>query len=163
MGIRHPFVSAKPAASDATLVDGPDWNADHLSPPFVIPVLADAANFAFTNVPAALAEINGNRSRLKADLANVSQARITARVMTIAASGSPELRAQYSTDENTWAYLDGAAGPSILLSGGVASTRASTWVNLAAPAKADVFLRLVTINGTGTTSPAVGLVCLHVR
>ena len=30
MPIDHAFVSAKAAASDATLIDGPKWNADHL-------------------------------------------------------------------------------------------------------------------------------------
>ena len=30
MGIRHAFTSGKAAAADATLVDGPDWDADHV-------------------------------------------------------------------------------------------------------------------------------------
>jgi hypothetical protein len=115
----------------------------------------------WTNQPAALTELFGTTvGRLKADLAGAAQVRLLTNVAT-AGTGAAELRVQYSTDQSSWTYLDGSAGPSV----GVGSTglKVSSWVAPAAGAKADVFLRLVGISGDGAADPGFAHVLLQVR
>lgn len=118
----------------------------------------------WASMPAALTELNGStRSRTKLDLTGYTQARVTASISTVGNS-TAELRIQYSTNgdtQSTWAYLDGASGPGANIS--VNGGRASAWVNLAAAAKADVWVRVVGINGNGSISPAIGAVVLQVK
>ncbi len=164
MGVRHAKVSGKAAPADSTEVGGPDWDAVHLSPPFVVTLLAQHGAVAFTNIPAALTEWNGaNRTRTKLDLTSSREARVTAAVTT-AANAAAEIRIQYATDgdaQATWAYLDGGSGP--LVNIGAVGGRASGWVALAATAKADVWIRVVSINGDGAADPIVGLITLQLR
>lgn len=143
-------------------------------------------------IPAALTEIGNERHREKHDLsqllsvyhgtvvtgtnnaaiqvskdawnllhsAKAVSARVYANVYVPGSAGSA-LRAQYSTDGSSWAYLDGAAGPTVSLSS--AGLAVGAWVTIAAPALADVFLRLITINGDGSTSVVLGLSGLQVK
>jgi hypothetical protein len=110
---------------------------------------------------AALTELAGSTNRrTKIDLTNALQARITARVTTVG-SASAEIRAQYSLDESTWDYLDGSSGPGVNIS--TLGTKASGYVTLANAAKADVFVRVVTINGDGAADPQIGSIYIQVR
>jgi hypothetical protein len=76
--------------------------------------------------------------RLKADLTAASQVRLISNVAT-AGAGAAAIRAQYSTDQLSWNYLDGTAGPSVTV--GTPGLKVSGWVNVTAAAKADVFIR----------------------
>lgn len=115
-----------------------------------------------TSAPAALQEITNTAIRRdKCDLTGMAQVRLVARVSTVGVAGC-ELRAQYSTDESSWVYLDGSTGPAISLATPT-GTKASAWATLPDAAKADVFLRLVTINGDGAASPVIGNAGIQVQ
>jgi hypothetical protein len=131
--------------------------------PFTIPFVAGYATITWTSMPAALTEFNAAaRGRIKVDLTNATQARLIVHMMSTAGSANAELRAQYSTDDSSFSYMDGATGPSVAINAANV-TLVSSWVNLAAGAKADVFLRVVGINGDGATSPTFGNISIQVR
>ena len=98
--------------------------------------------------------------RLKADLTAASQVRLISNVAT-AGAGAAAIRAQYSTDQSSWNYLDGSAGPSVTVS--TTGLRVSGWVSVTAAAKADVFIRAVGIAGDATADPAFANVLLQVK
>jgi hypothetical protein len=84
-------------------------------------------------------------------------------VFAAGAAGPPpaKLRAQYSTDQSSWNYLDGSSGPSV--NEDTTGLQVSSWVNLAAGAKADVFLRIVGLDGDGSTDPFFGRLDIQVK
>lgn len=126
---------------------------------FVLPFLADGDTHEWTNMPAALTEFLGVTShRTKADLTEVEEVRLVVNVQTAGVAGA-KLRVQYSTDESTWNYLDGGTGPSVAID--ATGVEVSSYVALAAGAKADVFLRLVGIDGNGVVDPIFGNIMLE--
>jgi len=133
--------------------------------PETLPLLSENwggfGNPAWTNQPAALTELFGTTvGRLKADLTASAQVRLQTNVATAGATAAA-LRVQYSTDQSSWSYLDGSAGPSVGV--GTTGLKVSSWVAPAAGAKGDVFLRVVGISGDATADPAFGHVLLQVR
>ncbi len=135
----------------------------HAAMGLTIPIRVSYSTQTWTAMPAALTEFNGGQQgRIKVDLSLATQARLIVRTQSTVGASGAELRAQYSTDENTWAYLDGLTGPAIPLNAANA-TQVSAWVNLAAGAKADVFLRLIGINGDGSASPTFGNISVQVK
>ena len=72
-----------------------------------------------------------------------------------------EFRLQYSTDQVSWNYLDGATGPSVNIS--TAGLQVSAYISIVNAAKADVYIRLVGVNGDGSRDPEFGKVDLQVR
>jgi hypothetical protein len=126
-----------------------------------VSIAINTAALTITDIPAALTELAASTNRrAKVDLTNAIVARITARVTT-AGSASAEIRAQYSLDESTWDYLDGSSGPAVNIA--TLGTKASGFVALAAAAKADVFVRVVTINGDGAADPQIGSIYIQVK
>ena len=118
-------------------------------------------NPAWTNQPAGLTELFGTTvGSLKADLTSAAQVRLIASVATAGAAGAA-IRAQYSTDQSSWNYLDGAAGPSVSV--GTTGLKVSAWVNVTGAAKADVFIRAAGIGGDGAADPALANILLQVR
>jgi len=118
-------------------------------------------NPAWTNQPAALTELFGTTTgRVKADLTEAAQVRLLCSVGTAGAAAAA-VRVQYSTDQSSWSYLDGANGPSLGI--GTTGLKVGAWTSPAAGAKADVFLRVVGINGDASADPAFGHVLLQVR
>jgi len=109
----------------------------------------------WTGMPNALTEFAGSPYcyRTKIDLTNCTQARIIVRVTTAGAEGA-KIRLQYSTNEIAWYYLDGLAGPTVNID--AIGTVVSSYMNMISGAKADVFLRLVGLNGDGETTPWFG-------
>ena len=108
---------------------------------------------AWTDQPAGLTELFGTTvGRLKADLTSAAQVRLIVSVATGGAAGAA-IRAQYSTDQSSWNYLDGATGPSVTVN--TTGLKVSAWVNVTGAAKADVFIRVVGISGNGTRRPRV--------
>lgn len=133
-------------------------------PPAPIPYYWSVPPFTSTvAITTAVIEWPNNQRRQFVDLTYAVQARIVVRIATTAFTAGTKLAFQYSTDETTWNYLDAASGPSVL----VATTNqvaVSAWVNLAAGAKADVFVRLVGVAGDNTVNSAVvGPIMLQVR
>lgn len=157
MPVKHAHLATQPDGPDSTRVQSSDWNDPHLTPPFVIPLFCDAATLLLTNLVTALTEMNGNRSRTKADLTNCSDARVVVRLMAIG-SVNCLVKVQWSTDEAAWTDLC-----TVGIGGGAAGTRAGAWTALAAGAKADVFLRLCTISNDAVADPAFGNIYLQVR
>jgi len=122
--------------------------------------LADGAAVGWESQPSALTEFLGAmRHRLKFDLSKFNQARLIVNV-TAAGYTNAKIRVQYST-ALTWYYLDDSSGPSVQIS--AAGLKVSTWIDLCDGTKADVFLRLVGIDGDAVASPAFGLIALQVR
>jgi hypothetical protein len=76
-------------------------------------------------------------------------------------TGAAAIRAQYSTDQSSWNYLDGSAGPSVTVS--TTGLKVSGWVSVTAAAKADVFIRAVGIAGDASADPAFANVLLQVK
>jgi hypothetical protein len=124
-------------------------------------VSPDTANTTWVSMPAALTELLGStRYRTKYDLSNATQARIVVNVLTAGAGGAA-ICAQYSTDQVTWAYLDGGTEPCATIN--ATGVRTSAFVNLAAAAQADVFLRIVGRSGNGALGPVFGQMSLQIK
>jgi hypothetical protein len=118
-------------------------------------------NPGWTNQPAPLTELFGSTiGRSKADFSASAQVRLLCDVAQ-AGAATAAIRVQYSTDQASWNYLDGATGPSVNLT--TTGLKVSSWVNLAAGAKADVFLRVVGVNGDGTADPGFASILLQVK
>jgi hypothetical protein len=136
---------------------GPAWSYN----PFVVTILAGNANLTWTNMPVALTELAGvTRYRTRVDLTNVTQARITVVVM-VAGATNARLAVQYSTDQVTWNYLDGSSGPFVNINS--TGLQVSSWVNITAGARGDVYLRIVGLNGDGAADPQFGLITVQFR
>lgn len=115
----------------------------------------------WSNMPAALTEFWGrSASRLQYDLTDATQARFMVNLDTAGVT-SAKLRVQYSTDQVSWNYLDGGTGPSVTLDS--TGLKTTNWVNITALAKADVFLRVVGLDGDGAADPSFGVVELQIR
>ena len=126
-----------------------------------ITFLADGDPVEWTAQPAALTEFLGAmRHRLKFDLSKFNQARLLGNV-TAAGYTNAKIRVQYSTQGLVWYYLDGLASPSMGINS--IGLKVSTWIDLCDGAKADVFLRLVGIDGDGVVKPGFGLIAVQVR
>lgn len=138
----------------------PAWRVENLASGAAIAILSDAVQVEWTNQPAAVTELLGlTVHRTKINLTNTGTVRLVARILTAGVAGAV-LRGQYSLDGGgSWAYLDGATGPSLAID--ATGTIASATVNLEAAAKADVVLRVVGVNGNATADPAFGLIELQ--
>lgn len=130
--------------------------------PIVVTFAALFAAQAWTDMPAALTELQGStRNRMKFDMSRYTQARATVRTTAAGASGA-EMRIQYSTDQSAWSYLDGAAGPAVAIDAANA-TQVGAWVSLSAEARSDVFLRVIGIGGDGAVDPSFNLITLQLK
>jgi hypothetical protein len=149
MPITHAFQSAKAQSGDATLIRKNDWNADHDYPAFTpFGVQFGGDPYVTRNPPAGITEPYTKAMRTKVDLTNVTQARVTANMFNNATALAWKLAVQYSADQITWAYLDAVSGPFVTMTPN--GPLVGAWVNLAAGAKADVFLRWITVAGNGS-------------
>ena len=109
-------------------------------------------------LPAALTE-HDQGERTIADLTGYTQARVSVRINEEDSSG--DVAIQYSTDEFSWAYLDGSSGPVATMA--ATGTIVSSWVDITALAQADVFLRWVTVNGSASGKCNIGTIVLSAR
>jgi hypothetical protein len=118
---------------------------------------------SWTNQPAALAELDGSTYyRTKQDMTNALQARLIVNVAVAGAATPAKLRVQYSIDQTTWRYLDGTAGPSVNINSPT-GLKVSSWASLEPGAKADVFLRVVGLDGDDTADPQFGLALVQFK
>jgi hypothetical protein len=150
-------------ASGATGATGPTGPAS-ATPANIALLLDNWAAFgtpSWSNQRAALTELFGTTiSRLKADLTGATQVRLLSNFAQ-AGAATAAIRVQYSTDQASWNYPDGGAGPAVNIN--TAGLKVSSWVDLTAQAKADVFRRVVGINGDGTADPGFGNIVLQVK
>ena len=147
--------------SGATGETGPTGPTTPENVPLLSENWGSFGNPSWANQPAALTELFGTTTgRLKADLTASTQVRLLSNI-DVAGAATAAFRVQYSTDQASWNYLDGSAGPSV----GINTTglKVSGWVSLAAGAKADVFLRAVGINGDSTADPGFNSIILQVK
>lgn len=143
-------------------------------PTLIIPFQENSAAFAtWTSMPAA-ATIWLGSSRWnqisKVDLTNYTQARIMFVLGTSGAGlSAAKLIARYATALSATPVVGdfsndvGTSEISATFTTGGNTVLLSSWVNLAAGAKADVFLCIVGSGGDGATSPTFGSVHLQVR
>lgn len=127
-----------------------------------IPVMIAVPFATWTNQPAALTEIfGGTIGRLKALLNDYSEVRLHVNVLGAGAATPAKIRGQYSTDDSTYAYFDGSSEPSVDISS--TGRKVSSWIPLPAAAKADVFLRVVGIDGDAAADPSFGIIAFEFR
>ena len=79
----------------------------------------------------------------------------------VAGYAGASLRVQYSTDETNWYYLDGVSAPNCVIT--ATGVEESAWVTLSAGAQADVYLRVVGINGDGIVDPQFGSITIQFK
>jgi hypothetical protein len=127
----------------------------------VIPIHSDAAAVTWTNMPLAATFWNGSHRHIsKHDLTNFTQARIVVNKQGTAGSTDSKLILKYRTSFSVTAgdYLDiGTSEISVAVN--VQNTvLTSSWINLAAGAKADVFVCVIGSGGNGAIDPIFGSV-----
>lgn len=126
--------------------------------PICITLWQDAALTVWTNMPAALTEFRAIlNTRTKLDLTSATNSRVTVRV-GVAPVANAKIKVQYSTDQTTWIDLCSVTMPAT-----ADTTNVGVWTAVPAGAKADVFIRLVGIDGNGTADPTFGLITLQVK
>lgn len=143
------------------------WFVQIGSPPATSPfgVTFLATTTTFTNMPAGVQEVAGGttaRFRTKVDLTSYQQVRVTVGLTTVGATNAG-FYIQYSTDDSSFTDIGTASGTDIAPIGGTTGTKVSGWVNLPAGAKADVFLRCVSIGGDAAADPVAGLIMAQFR
>lgn len=124
-----------------------------------LPIVADAAGFTLTNMAAALNFLNAShRYAGKADLTNFTQCRLVVNKQGTAGAAASKIILRYRTafDVTAANWLDiGVSEVSCAIN--VQNTVvASAWVNLAAGAKADVFVTPLMSGGDGVLDPVIG-------
>lgn len=85
--------------------------------------------------------------------------RLVARIST-ASSAAAKASFQWSLDQSTWAWPDGVAsgsapGADAYVSMAATGTFSSNWLSIPAAARADVWLRAMTLDGDGATTGSV--------
>lgn len=133
------------------------WRVTRPSSPAAMSHALISETITITNVGPALAEVPG-AYRTKTDLSAAKSIRCVCRVSTAAATGTPDLYLQYSTDESTWATLT-----SNKVNLETTGTQATSWEAPPAGALADVYVRAVTKDGNATDDPVITNVFLQVR
>lgn len=151
MAITHKFVSGKADAGDPALISSNAWNANHLYPAMTV-YAASFGDDPYTtrNTPAGVTDPYGANYHAKVDLSRVDSARVVAVISQNVGNVAARMAVQYSLDGvGGWTYLDGVDGPYVLLTTPVGA-KVGAWINLAAGAQADVFVRWITLNGNGS-------------
>ena len=130
-----------------------------LPTPVNLTLFAGVALKAWTNMPAAETDLFGiaNLYYSKVDLTNATQSRIVVRI-AVAPVVNAKIKVKYSTDGSTWYDLCSVTMPAT-----ANNTNVGVWTNIPAGAKADVFIKVVGIDGNGTADPSFGLITLQVK
>lgn len=122
----------------------------------------NVASAADTNAPVNKHEwvANTTTRRQPADLRGFEQVRLVHQTSTTAGAAGSKVSAQFSLDGgSTWTFLDGtadgaigAATPQTPYDTAIGTLATSAWATLAAAARAEVLLRIVT-SGDGVADP----------
>lgn len=129
--------------------------------PSVLPMRVAASSQSWA-VPASATEFLASLSaRGLFDLTKFTEVRLCLR-MNSAAPASAVLYIEYSTDNTTFAAIDGGTGTQVNL--GSIGNRASNWVTIVSAARiASCYLRLVGSGGDGATSANFANLHIEVR
>lgn len=124
-----------------------------------VPIVADAAGFTLTNMAAALNFLNAShRYATKVDLTNFTQVRLVVDKQATAGAAASKIILRYITAFSVTAasWVDiGVSEVSCAIN--VQNTViASSWINIAALAKADVFVTCLMSGGDGVLDPVMG-------
>jgi len=125
----------------------------------ILPLVVHGANVTWTNMPAAVTFFSGSHRHVtRADLTNYSQVRFVVNKQGTAGQSGSKLILRYRTAFSTTVgnYSDiGASEVSVAVD--TTNTVLSTaWTDLAAEAKADVFVCIAGSGGNGTIDPIFG-------
>ena len=124
-----------------------------------IPLVADAANFALTNMAVALGFLGAShRFAIKADLTNFTQCRLVVNKQGTAGAAASKIILRYRTafDATPANWVDIGTSEVNCAINVQNTVIASSWINLAAAAKADVFICPLMSGGDGALDPVVG-------
>lgn len=126
-----------------------------------------AASLTWTNQPAAATFLNGaSRTVIRKDLSAFTQARLVVMKAGTNATAGAKLHLRYNASNNFTVgnYLQIGASAAASVNIDTADTMlTSAWVDLAAGAKADVYLAVVGEGGDGATSPVFGSIVAEFR
>lgn len=135
--------------------------------PLVVPFVATpTSGLTFSNLPAAVGFFGASsRSVMQIDLTGYTQCRLVANKQATAGSAGSKLGIYYRTAFSTTASDYSIAGTSAVeVSVDTTNTMlASSWIDLATSAKADVCVVILGHSGDGATSPTFGSITLHFR
>lgn len=169
MSAKHAFTSAVPASSDATKIDGPKWNAQHLMPYSsyalligTTAVLTPAAASAAINTEL-YATVKPTRTRI--DLTEVDEVRLQAVVIATGNAAGGAWKLSYNTtNPATWTGTDVGADVVLGTNGGAAGVvHTGSWTAVPVGAKGDVYIAVLVGVAMGTTPPTIGSLTLQYR
>lgn len=126
-----------------------------------LPLVADGAGLTLTNMALALAFLAGShRYAVKADLSGFTQCRLIVNKQGTAGAAASKIilryRAAFDTTAANWSDI-GTSEVSIAINV-QNSVLASAWIDIAAGAKADVFIAPLCSGGDGALDPVLGSV-----
>jgi hypothetical protein len=118
------------------------------------------------NVTNAIAFFNSQTAYItRADLSNFRQVRLICQVQT-AGSSSTILQVRYRTSYNAtasnWTDALGTSAVAVNLNTG-GTVAISSWIDIAAGARGDIWLALLTSGGDGSADPIVGHISMEFR
>ncbi len=159
--LRQFFAAAEPGTLGVTPAENDLWIDKDAPAPSVsiytnIFMYSNPGTVAFTNMPAAVTEPSGGRTRQRAMLANAVEVRLSIHVQTAAFAGAI-MFVQYSTDLSTWIDLT----PSAVVD--TAGAKITPFAAIPAGAKGDVWLRVAGSGGDGVVDPVFGSISVGVR
>jgi hypothetical protein len=137
----------------------------------LIEVPLTTVNATAAAIPAGVTEGTTGASssvrRVRFNFAGYTQWRLAGRIATASAAGT-KAAVQWSLDEVTWKYLDdvtsgSAPGASAYLSLAAIATPVTSFLSIPAAARADVFLRCVTLDGDGATTGSMGHLAVQAK
>lgn len=120
----------------------------------------------WTNMPAAATLLFGANLHIrKLDLTNYTQARLVMTKGSVAGVAGSKIILRYYTAWSATAsdYLDIGTSEISLATDGGADGLVSSWVNLAAGAKADVWIGVIGTGGDGAVDPTFGTISAEFR
>lgn len=133
----------------------------------IVPICAStAANATWTNMPAAETFLFGSHRHVtKVDLTNYTQVRLVVNKQTTAGAASSVIFVKYRTAFDTTVGNYSAIGTSaVQVAVNVTNTvLVTSWVDLVAGAKADVFVAVAGSGGDGALDPAFGTISLEFK
>jgi hypothetical protein len=140
---------------------GPPGGGGVLRVDFAIPIYAA---LAWTNMPAALSFLmntaTAGKSITRSDLSSFTQCRLLVNKQATAGAASSKLILRYYTGWSQTAsnYLDIGTSEVSVATNVQNTFLATNWINLAAGAKADVYIAVLGSGGDGALDPAFGII-----
>lgn len=167
-------VAAEDSAALTIGADGTTLIADAAEPtgmkwghrPLTVPVHLGTAALTWTAMPAAATLLLGTHTHVrKVDLTNYRQCRLVVNKQSVAGFAGSLLEVKFATS-----FATSAAGYSQIGSSAVTVAvdvadvvQVSSWIDLTASAKADVFVAIVGSGGNGVVNPTFGSIEIQLR